>query len=361
MTTRAFTDELPERIVFGVGTEERVAAELEGLGARRVLLLAQPHHRAGADRVAAALGSRAAGIFTEMTRQVPVEVAEAARRRAREVEADWVLAHGGGTAIGVAKAVALTEDVAVAAVPTTYAGSERTNIWGLTERGVKTTGRDDRVMPKLVIYDPALTAGLPVAMSLTSILNAMAHSVEALYAADASEVVRDQAEESLAPLLNAMGTIAEDPDSLEGRSEALYGAYLAATALGRASMGLHHKLCHVLGGSFGTPHAATHSVILPHVAAFNVRGTALARLQRALDHDDPASVIWERAKSLDVPTTLRELGLRNEDLPRAADLAMAKRYRNPRPFDRSDVLRILEDAFAGRRASRHATPSPSDG
>ncbi len=366
MARRDFIDDGAERIVFRAGGEADTAAELKRLGAKRVMLVAQPKYRDGADRIAAALGDAAVGVFADLTVQVPSEVAEAARAMAREQQADWVVAHGGGTAIGVAKAVALTEDVKVAAVPTTYAGSERTNIWGLTEDGIKTTGRDDRVLPKLVVYDPTLSAKLPVGMSLQSLLNAMAHSVEALYAEDADDATKDVAEQSLAPLLDAMRAIAGSPASLSGRSDALFGAYLAGTALGRASMALHHKLAHVLGGSFGTPHAGTHAVLLPHVVAFNAHADALARMQRALRHDDPARLIWEVARDLGVPTDLKSLGLRAQDVPKAAYLVMQKRYANPRPFEQADVEQLLWDAFHGRRPSRHArradlgVPAPHD-
>lgn len=366
MAMRTFIDDVPERIVFGSGSEAEAPAELVRLGAERVLLVAQPKHRDGADRVAGSLGARAVGVFTDMTVQVPFEVAEAARAMARATKADWVVAHGGGTAIGVAKAVALTEDVKLAAIPTTYAGSERTDIWGITTDGVKATGRDARVRPSLVIYDPALTTTLPVGMSLQSLLNAMAHSVEALYAEGADERTKEVAERSLAPLLDAMRAIAEDPQGLSGRSDALYGAYLAGTALGRASMALHHKLAHVLGGSFGMPHAATHAVLLPHVLAFNASGAALRRMQRALRHDDPARLIWDVARALDVPTNLEALGLKAADVPRAAELVMQKRYANPRAFERVEVEALLRNAFHGRRPTRHArtaevgAPAPHD-
>lgn len=366
MATRTFTEDGLERIVFGPGAEAQAAAELTRMGATRVLLVAQPKYRDGADRVAKALGNAAVGVFTEMTVQVPLEVAEAARAMARETKADWIVAHGGGTAIGVAKAIALTEEVKLAAIPTTYAGSERTDIWGITEDGVKTTGRDPRVRPSLVVYDPALTTSLPVGMSLQSLLNAMAHSVEALYAEDADAPTKDAAERSLAPLLDAMRAIAGDPQGLSGRSDALYGAYLAGTALGRASMALHHKLAHVLGGSFGTPHAGTHAVLLPHVLAFNASGDALRRMQRALRHDDPARLIWDVAKALDVPTSLGALGLKADDVPQAAALVMQKRYANPRAFETADVEQLLRNAFHGRRPSRHArtlalgAPAPHD-
>ncbi|MCR9164173.1 MAG: iron-containing alcohol dehydrogenase [Nannocystaceae bacterium] len=364
--TRTFTKDGSERIVFGAGSEDAAADALRDLGAQRVLLIAQPNHRDGADRVAATLGDRAVGVFTEITTQVPLEVAEAARAMARDSGADWVLAHGGGTAIGVAKAVALTEDVSVAAIPTTYAGSERTDIWGLTEDGEKTTGRDARVRPKLVIYDPALSTKLPVDMSLQSLLNAMAHSVEALYAQDADEEIKDAAEQSLAPLLEAMRAIADDPQGLEGRDDALFGAYLAGTALGGASMALHHKLAHVLGGTFSTPHAGTHAVLLPHVLAFNAQGEALRRMQRALGHDDPARLIWDVAHALGVPTDLGSFGLKADDVPRAAAQVMQKRYANPRAYEQDDVEALLLDALHGRRPSSRAgrldigAPAPHD-
>ncbi|MCB9674441.1 MAG: maleylacetate reductase [Alphaproteobacteria bacterium] len=348
----------PDRVVFGEGAEAAVPALLAELGAERVLLVALAHHRAGADRLQTALGPRAVGVFATDRPQVPAEVADAAVRVARETRADWVVAHGGGTPIGIAKAVALELPVQIGAVPTTYAGSERTDIWGLTRDGVKTTGRDPGVRPRLVAYDPALTLDLPVTLSVQSLFNALAHSVEALYDLEAPAEARRAAAHSLAPLVDGIRAIAADPRGLEGREKALYGAYLASTALCTARMALHHKLAHVLGGSFGTPHAPTHSVLLSHTFGFNAP-YAPAAVQAARDAwgtDDPPGFLYDLQRSLGLGTSLESVGLSATDLDAIADLVLLQRYANPRPYGRAELLALLGDMLADRRPSLSPEP-----
>jgi homogentisate 1,2-dioxygenase len=355
-----------DRVVFGVGAEERTAELLAELGARRVLLVAQDRHTGGAERIARALGERAAGMFTSDRPQVPAEVADAAVARARELDVDWVLAHGGGTPIGIAKAVALALPVAVAAVPTTYAGSERTDIWGVTRDGRKTTGRDPRVRPRLVVYDPALTVGLERATSLDSLFNALAHSLEALYAGDATPEARQAAEDSLAPLIEGVRAIAADPRDLAGRTAALRGAALASTSLGGASMGLHHKLAHVLGG-LGLPHARTHATLLPYTFGWNAPAAteAVRLLHRAWGSDDPAAYLYDLQRSLGLATSLRTLGVGADQLGAIVDECLHMRYPNPRPIDREALLALLDDALHDRRPSlstrRLALPAGATG
>ena len=354
---RTFDLTSPDRIVFGVGAEARTADTLAELGAQRVLFICSERRRAGADRIAAALGSRRAGVFTTDQPQVPQAVADAAAQAARDAGADWVVAHGGGTPVGVAKAVALQADVRVGAVVTTYAGSERTSIWGLTADGVKTTGRDDRVRPRLVVYDPELVLGLPRELSLQSLLNALAHSVEALYAETVTPDARKAAEDSLAPLLAGLRAVGEDPTDLHGRTESMYGAYLAANALNGASMALHHKLAHVLGGSLGTPHAATHATLLPYTLAFNLVGApdAAAALKRAWSTEDPGALLYDTMRELGLKTTLASLELTLDDLHRAAALAVTQRYPNPRPVTEDSVQQLLMDGWHDRRPALDTT------
>jgi homogentisate 1,2-dioxygenase len=347
-------DHVPgDRVIFSPGAEAQAAEALAGLGARRVLLLAQGRHRAGADRVAAALGPRCAGVFDGVTVQVPEDVVAAALAAVDEAGADWVVAHGGGSAIGVAKAAALQREVAVGAIPTTYAGSERTDIYGLIEGGHKRTGRDARVRPRLVIYDPALTAGLPRDLTLRSLLNALAHSVEALYAVQATPVARAAARESLGPLWRGLAALSEAPGDLEARSEALYGAYLAATALNGASMALHHKLAHVLGGSFGAPHAHTHATLLPYTLGFNAPAAPglVAALRSEWGVADPPGALYDRMRAMGLETSLRALELTPADIARAAEIAAEKSYPNPRPLDRGAFSEVLDDALHDRRPS----------
>lgn len=343
----------PDRVIFGEGAEAQTADLLVELGAQRVLLIAQDRYAEGAGRVASALGQRAVGLFTTDRPQVPGEVADAAVASAREVEADWVLAHGGGTPIGVAKAVALELPVAVGAVPTTYAGSERTNIWGVTRDGDKRTGRDERVRPKLVVYDPLLTADLPRKMSLQSLFNALAHSLEALYDPRASADATRAAADSLAPLIAGVRAIAESARDRRGRAEALYGAYLAATSLDGAQMALHHKLAHVLGGSFGTPHAPTHCVLLPYTYGFNApaAGPSLQTVKAAWGTDDPPAFLYDLQREVGLETSLASVGVTHDDVDRIVELVLARRYANPRPYDAADLRALLTDMLDDRRPS----------
>jgi maleylacetate reductase len=344
----------PDRVVFGAGAERAVAGLLQELGARRVLLVAQVRHVTGAERIAEAFGAALTSLFITEVPQVPSEVADAAVARARAAGVDWVLAHGGGTPIGIAKAIALELPVSIAAVPTTYAGSERTNIWGVTREGRKLTGRDDRVRPRLVVYDPELTLSLDRTLSLDSLFNALAHSVEALYAEDATSTARRAAEDSIEPLVGGFVAIAKAPGDLAGRSLALRGAWLASTSLGGASMGLHHKLSHVLGGRLGAAHARTHAVLLPYTLAFNASSApgAMNVLRRALGSDDPPGFLYDLRRQHGLPTSLGTFGLAAGALQSIADEALEMRYPNPRAVDRASLLALLDDALHDRRPSR---------
>ena len=254
--------QLPALIVFGAGTARtQLAAEVERLGATRVLVLASTRDEQRVAAITAPLGDRVAGTFTAIREHVPLPTAEAARAAAKEVDADALLAIGGGSTVGAAKAVALTARLPILAVPTTYAGSEVTPVWGLTENGRKTTGTDHAVLPRVVVYDPELVASLPADLAAASGFNAMAHAVEAMWAPRRNPVSTAVAGEAIARL--AAGLRTGDP------AELLCGAWLGASAFAVTGAGLHHKLCHVLGGTFDLPHARTHAVVLPHVLAFN--------------------------------------------------------------------------------------------
>jgi maleylacetate reductase len=338
-----------QRVVFGAGSLDRVPDELDRMGAARVLVLSTPGQRALGERVLDAIGPRAAGLHAEARMHVPVASAEAGAARATALGADAVLAAGGGSAIGLAKAVALSTGLPILAVPTTYSGSECTSIWGLTKGGAKSTGRDPRALPGVVVYDPDLTLGLPPGVSSVSGLNAIAHAMEVLYAPDGTPVTALMAEEGIRALAAALPRILEAPHDAAARAEALYGAWLCGTVLGQATMGLHHKLCHALGGGFDLPHAETHSVILPHAAAFNAGAApeAMARIARALGAEDAPGGLWALAGRLGTPRSLAALGLREADLPKAIALATASPYANPRPVTEAGIAGLLARALAG--------------
>jgi len=349
---KSFTfDALPGRVVFGSNAIEHLAHEIERLGARRALILSTPEQQALAEDVSKRLGQRSAGVYPHAVMHVPVEVARKAQEAAARLGADCVVAAGGGSTIGLGKAIALHSSLPILAIPTTYAGSEMTPIYGLTEAGQKKTGRDPRVLPKTVIYDPDLTVNLPVAISITSGFNAVAHAAEALYAENSNPVTAMMAEEGIRALAEGMPEVAKDPRGAKGRSDCLYGAWLCGSVLGTTSMALHHKLCHVLGGSWNLPHAETHTVILPHALAHNEAAApeAMRRIERAMKTSGASTGIFDLMKQLGAPVSLQEIGMKQGDLDRAASLVMEAPYYNPRPPTRDSVRALLDDAYFGRR------------
>ncbi len=356
-TREFFYEPLPGRVVFGAGARARLPEEADRLGIRRILVLSTPEQRETAEAVAASLGDRVAGIFPRAVMHVPIEVAHEAREEAARLGADGFLAVGGGSTVGLAKAIALVSALPIVAVPTTYAGSEMTPIFGITEDGIKTTGRDPRVLPRTVIYDPELTLSLPAALSAASGLNAVAHAVEALYAPDANPIVSLMAAESIAAFATALPTVVRNPSDLPARSEALYGAWLAGSVLGSVGMGLHHKLCHTLGGTFNLPHAETHAVLLPHAIAYNApfAERALAPAARALGvagARDVPGALFDLAVAVGAPTALAAIGMPADGLDRAAEIATRRPYPNPRPLERDAIRSLLQDAFDGTRPLR---------
>jgi maleylacetate reductase len=339
---------LPSRVIFGVGSLDKLPEEVDRLGATKALVLCTPEQRATGIHIAERLGTRAAGLFDQAAMHVPLDIAQAAREEARRLHADCCVAIGGGSTTGLAKAIALTSNLPILAIPTSYAGSEMTPIWGLTESGRKTTGRDARVLPKTVIYDPNLTVSMPPMLSVTSGINAMAHCAEALYAKDANPIISMLAEEGIRAMSGSLPLVVRDPADLEARSQALYGAWLGGVSLGAVGMALHHKLCHTLGGTFNLPHAETHTVILPHAIAYNTGAApeAEARMARALGASSAAQGFHDLAKTLGAPVSLKQLGMKESDLDKAAELAVQNPYYNPRPITKESIRTLLQNAFS---------------
>jgi alcohol dehydrogenase class IV len=341
----------PARVVFGAGSLSQLAGEIDALGAKRALVLSTPEQRSAAEQVAGLLGARAAGVFDRAVMHVPIETARQAREVARQLGADCAVAIGGGSTTGLGKAIALDSGLPILAIPTTYAGSEMTPIYGITEGGLKKTGRDLRVLPRTVLYDPELTLSLPVALSVTSGINAIAHAAEGLYAVDRNPIMDLMAEEGIAALGRALPRIVKHGTDLEARGDALYGAWLCGTVLGHVGMALHHKLCHTLGGSFNLPHAETHTIVLPHALAYNAKDApqAMARIARALGGASAAQAVYDLARDNGAPVALRELGLKADDLEPACAIALQNQYPNPRPLERAAIRQLLQDAWDGTR------------
>jgi maleylacetate reductase len=344
-----FESSIP-RVVFGAGSLRYLEREIERLGAKRALILCTPEQRASAEAVQAMIGERCTGIFDRAVMHVPIETAREARDIARELQADCAIAIGGGSTTGLGKAIALESALPILAIPTTYAGSEMTPIYGITEDGIKKTGRDARVLPKTVIYDPELTLSLPVKLSVTSGINAIAHAAEGLYAQDTNPIMSLLAAEGIRALAQGLPKIAANPSDIGARSDALYGAWLCGTVLGSVGMSLHHKLCHTLGGSFNLPHAETHTVVLPHALAYNAEAApeAMACIARALGTKNGPLGMYELARRLGAPVALKDIGMCEQDLDRCAEIASQNAYWNPRPVEKAAIRALLGDAWRGR-------------
>ncbi|WP_375384910.1 maleylacetate reductase [uncultured Microbacterium sp.] len=340
---------LPMRVVFGAGSLASLADEVRHLGLSRVLVLSTPSQSGLAEKVSGLLGDLSAGVYTEAKMHVPIASARAARSAAEAAGADGCIAIGGGSTTGLGKAIALESGLPIIAVPTTYAGSEMTPIWGITADGEKKTGRDPKVLPASVIYDPELTLALPVGITVSSAFNAIAHAAEGLYAPDRSPVVSLMAEEGVRSIVGALPVIAGDPTNRGARADALYGAWLCGAVLGATTMSLHHKLCHVLGGTFDLPHAETHTVVLPHVLHFNAdyAPVAMAALARATGMPRPASGLQKLSIALGAPRSLRELGLGDDAVERIVELVTSQPYANARPVTPEGVRAVVRAALDG--------------
>lgn len=339
------------RVVFGAGTLRHVRREVELLGTARALILSTPEQSADAERTAQLLGDYAAGVFAKAVMHVPIEIARTARAEAERRRADCIVAVGGGSTTGLAKAIALESALPIIAIPTTYAGSEVTPIYGLTEGGVKRTGKDPRVLPRAVIYDPELTLGLPTTLTTTSAINAIAHAAEGLYAKDSNPIMNLFAAEGIRAIAAALPILQREPRNLDARADAFYGAWLCGTVLGNVGMALHHKLCHTLGGSFNLPHAEVHTVILPHAIAYNASAApgAMRQIASALGARSAAEGLYDLAHTQGAPCALRDIGMREADLDRAAELAAANPYWNPKPIERGAIRALLQRAYEGSR------------
>ncbi|MBZ9792936.1 maleylacetate reductase [Rhizobium sp. 3T7] len=340
----------PAHIVFGEGASQEAANWISKIGCRRALVLSTPQQKSDAEALAAKIGPLAVGVFSGAVMHTPVDVTETAMKVVGESGADCVVSLGGGSTTGLGKAIAYRTDLPQIVIPTTYAGSEVTPILGQTEGGRKTTVKGAKILPEVVIYDATLTTGLPVGLSVTSGLNAMAHAVEALYAQDRNPISTLMAVEGLRAFRSALPQILATPGDLNARAGGLYGAWLCGTVLGTVGMALHHKICHTLGGTFDTPHAETHAIMLPHTAAFN--GVAVPELLQPVAEIFKGSVgggLWDFAKSIGAPLSLRDLGLTEADLDKASRIAVENPYWNPRSIDRQSIRALLQQAWEGRR------------
>jgi alcohol dehydrogenase class IV len=338
----------PSRVLFGACRTAELAAEVERLGARRPIILTTAEQAPAGQSIAS--HHPAAQVFAGAVMHTPVDVTQRALDAVSELGADCLVAFGGGSAIGLGKALAARTGLPQIAIPTTYAGSEVTDILGETDGGVKVTRRGAEILPEVVIYDVDHTMTLPPRLSAASGLNAIAHAAEALYAHDGNPIISLMAREGVASLVKALPEIVANPGDREAREEAQYGAWLCGICLGSVSMALHHKLAHVLGGAFALPHAETHAVLLPYSLAYNAPSApaGMMMLRDAMGSDAPWLALHNLARAMSLPHSLAAIGMPVDGVDRAVELALTNRYPNPRPLEAAPLRALLNAALVGR-------------
>ncbi|KAF3206596.1 hypothetical protein TWF106_011213 [Orbilia oligospora] len=344
----------PSRVIFGSGTLSKLPSELTRQSLKAPLILCTPQQTSQAEHVASLIPS-VAGTFTEATMHTPTHITQKALLYAQSINSDSIISIGGGSTIGLGKALSIRTGLPHICIPTTYAGSEMTPILGETEDGRKTTRSDPKILPGTVIYDVDLTMTLPAGLSATSGVNAIAHAVEALYSSTANPITSLLALEGIKSLAHSLPTITKDPSNAEARSQALYGAWLCASCLGTVGMALHHKLCHTLGGSFNLPHAETHTIVLPHAIAYNskaIPADMLARLADSLpeSNGDAVGGLNVLLNKLGVKRALRDYGMKEEDVDKAAEIATSNPYYNPREIKKDEIHEVIRRAVVGEEA-----------
>lgn len=341
------------RVIFGLGKIKEAKEELGKLGVEKAMVIATPQQYELAEEVGSMVEERCGYVYTDAAQHVPVETVDDAENIVKAHQIDGLLAVGGGSSIGLAKALALRTALPILAIPTTYAGSEMTPIWGITENNLKKTGRDLIVKPKTVIYDPNLTVTLPQSLAVTSGMNAIAHCAEGLYAENANPIISLLAEEGIRSLYESLPNIVKNAYDMKARTQAQYGTMIGGMVLGSVGMALHHKLCHTLGGTYNLPHAETHTVILPYALQYNASHApeAMKAMARALqtEEEEVPSTLFELTKSLGSVTSLKELGMSEADLDEAAELATQNPYYNPRPITKEGIRELLQFAYEGRK------------
>lgn len=342
---------LPWNIIFGPGSLASLPGEVDTLGFSRALVLCAPNRAEQAQSICDLLGGRSVGVFDRAAMHVPTKTVDEAIAEAQRRNADCSVSIGGGSTTGLGKALALKMGLPNIAIPTTYAGSEMTNIWGITENARKLTGRNNVVVPTLAIYDPELTLSLPPKFAAASGLNAMAQAVVNVTSREVSPLVSLLALEAVGVLARNLPRIIAQPDDIDARTKVLYGACLAGGAIGTGTTSLHHRLCHILGGMFNTPHAETHAVLLPHSVAYNAAAASgeTRRLADAIGMDDAALGIFELAITLGVATALKDIGVRESELDEVARVATENAFNNPEALSRERVRALLQNAYRGVR------------
>ena len=343
---------LPIDVHFGVGKSNEAKGILLKHGYQKVLVITTPGQEEAGRQIAKELQEICAGVYPYAVMHVPVEVADKAVKFVRDNSIDCCLALGGGSTIGLAKAIALKTRLPIVAIPTTYAGSEMTHIYGITDNHRKTTGKDVNVLPKIVIYDPELYLTLPAQTSACSGMNAMAHAIESLYAKDKNPIISLMAIESIKAIKSSLPIVIRDLKNIPARQQASYGAWLAGVCLGSVGMAIHHKICHVLGGTFNLPHAEAHAIVLAYSVHYNRNADieAMNKLAESLgvnNRDEIGVAIYRLNQSLDIKMALKEIGLPKDGPDKVARIVCDSPYYNPRDYNHDELEKLLTKAYLG--------------
>lgn len=340
----------PNKVYFGDGQIKKINGIIKELGGIRLFVVAGSRAGLIIDELVTSFGEKNVFHFSKVVQHVPKIVVEEALALANENQSNLIIAIGGGSAIGLAKAMALENRLPILAVPTTYAGSEMTNIYGISTDGLKTVGRDIIVLPRSVIYDPSLTMEMPLSLAATSSMNAMAHLIEALYAHDCNPVTYQMSLTGIRYLKEGMEQLIAEKSLSNANSSLQFGSYLAGKALCEVAMSLHHKVAHVLGGSFGLDHSKVHTVLLPYVLECQMPGlsTSLIKdLQTVFDDNSPSNKLRSLATQMEAATSLKAIGFRESDIPKAAGILAEMKYPNPVPINKKLIETLLMMAWEG--------------
>ena len=340
----------PNKIYFGDGQLKKLPAIVNELGGTRLFVISTSRTMAIVDELINLFGNKNVSHFSKIVQHVPKMVVDEAIAVAKENRSNLIVAIGGGSAIGLAKGMALENHLPILAIPTTYAGSEMTNIYGISSGGMKTVGRDLGVLPKTVIYDPSLTAKMPIALAATSSMNAMAHLIEAIYAHDCNPITYQTSLMGIRFLKEGMELLISEKSLENANANLQFGAYLAGKALCEVTMSLHHKAAHVLGGSFGMEHGRVHTALLPYVLEYQMPGiakTVSSDLQNIFNDQSPALKLRTLARQMGSATTLKAIGFKEQDIPEAARLVVAKPFPNPVEITEKGIEALLKRAYQG--------------
>lgn len=342
---------VPSRVVFGENSTLKLCDEVRLLGGSRALIACTKNMVSRMDHVIDGLGENCVGIFDGVEPHCPEHVAMAALQMFKDKKADVIVAVGGGSTIGVGKAITLRTGVPFIVVATTPCGSESTPIHGMLIGNKKKTGRDPKVIAKTSIYDPVLTTSMSAHHTATIGMNSLAHCVEALYANVKSPISDLMAINGIKALITGILGSVKNPNDLGYRAQVLYGGMLSGYCVTLAGIALHHKLCHVLGGHHGIPHGESNSVILPYAVAYNETAApdAMAKIKDAMNTNSASGGIYDFATEIGVPKSLKELGMSEEDLDAAARETVKTTPYNPKPVDVKSVREMLQQAYEGSR------------